>query len=170
MRMDKFVGFLGVEVIGECPVAQRPDVVEGVVTHLMTFGHNTIVQVVVLEHIFTHHEESCFDVELAECVENEGSGLGDGAVIECQIDCMFILPHPPSRLGVKPTQPFCRLFDNHGFLPFVVLFQRLSAKAAIARKERVEHFGLLYSHVVVYHFRDFYQMLYDPEVGHALIL
>ena len=47
MGVYQFVGFLDVDAIGQCPMFERPHVVESVIAHLMSFFYDAVVQVVI---------------------------------------------------------------------------------------------------------------------------
>ena len=87
--------------------------VEGVVAHLMTFGNDLIVEVVVSQHIFANHKEGSLDIMFAKSFQYEGGRLGDRTIIERYVNRTFVRIHSPSRPGIKPAQPFCRLFYKH---------------------------------------------------------
>ena len=114
--VEKHVGFVGVDEICGCPMLEGPQMVVGVVAHLVTFVDDLLKQFRIAVDILTHHEECGFCVELFKCLEQERSGFGDGTVVERQIDCSNRRIHPPNRLWVYPSQPFGWLFNNHSLL------------------------------------------------------
>ena len=113
MGFDKLVGLCRVQGIGDGPVFEGSDMVEGVVAHLMAFGHDLIVKVVIAQHVFAHHEESSLGVKLAQGVENERGRCGNGPVVEREINRMLVGIHAPQGGRVKPAEPFGRLLYKH---------------------------------------------------------
>lgn len=76
--MDNVVGLGYIENICYSPMLESTDMVEGVVAHLMTFGNDLIVEVVVSQHIFANHKEGSLDIMFAKSFQYEGvdSGIG----------------------------------------------------------------------------------------------
>ncbi len=75
MGTYQLIGFLYIIIIGECPVLESPQMIEGVIAHLMTFGHDTSVEVMIAEHILAHHEEGGLHAIVGECLQDEGGGF-----------------------------------------------------------------------------------------------
>lgn len=81
MGMDNVVGLGYIENICYSPMLESTDMVEGVVAHLMTFGNDLIVEVVVSQHIFANHKEGSLDIMFAKSFQYEGGRLGDRTIM-----------------------------------------------------------------------------------------
>ena len=103
--VDKLVGLEGVDDVGYRPVLEGSQVVIGVVAYLVTFGLDALIELRVFIDIIAHHEESGFNVKLPEGVENKRCGLGNGAVVEGQIDGLHRRIHSPHCFRKNPAQP-----------------------------------------------------------------
>ena len=120
--MDELIGLFGVDGIGDDPMFESTDVIKSVIAHLMPICNNLIIEVVIAQHILTHHKERGSHVIAAKRLKNKGCRPGDGAIVEREINCMLAFVHSPSRTGIKPAQPFCRLFYKHGCAVFLFPF------------------------------------------------
>ena len=103
-------------------MAEALDVVVGVITHLMTLSHDTLIEFGMLAHVVTHHEESCLRVKLSERVEDEGCSLGDGPVIEGQVDGLLMMVHSPIGFRIEPAEINGGLLYEHLFTLHFSLF------------------------------------------------
>jgi len=84
--VDIGIGLLDVVAVFVEGVADTADVVVCVVSNLVTFGEDALVEVRVLAHVVAHHEEGGVYAVLTEYIEDKGGSLGDWTVIEGQID------------------------------------------------------------------------------------
>ena len=75
----------------------------GMVANLVPLGDDALVELRVFPDIVSHHEESSLYAEFLERVKNEGGCLGDGTVIESQIDCLLMTVHSPVGLRIQPS-------------------------------------------------------------------
>ena len=98
--VDDVIGLLHVKDVGNGPVLKCSKVIESVVAHDVSLGHNPVVQVMVSEHVLANHEESGLNPEFLQRVKNERGRLGDRPVIKRQINRTLVLVHSPSRPGV----------------------------------------------------------------------
>jgi len=80
-------------------VAEAADVIVGVIAHLMALIHNLLKQVEMFPHVVAHHEEGGFDIVVAKGLKNERRRLGNGTIVERQVNCMFGVVHSPVGLS-----------------------------------------------------------------------
>lgn len=66
VTMYQFVGFLGIDNVGNRPMLKRSKVIERVISYLMTGLYDTVIQVMIPEYVLSDHEEGGFDAELVE--------------------------------------------------------------------------------------------------------
>ena len=71
MGVDDFVGLVGVEHIGDHTMLKGSNVVECMVAYLMALCHNLVVEVMIAQHVFSHHEECRLDVVLPHAPVNK---------------------------------------------------------------------------------------------------
>ena len=93
--VEDVVGLLDVGKISPGTMAKARDVVEGVIAYLMASYSYFVEQMRVLDSIVAHHEESCLCSETVEGVEDEGCRLGNGAVVEGEVDSLPVWLYPP---------------------------------------------------------------------------
>ena len=103
MGVNQLVGLARVQRVAQCPMLERAHVVERVVADLVSGVHDVVVKVVIAEHVFAHHEERSLHVIPRQRLKNERRRLGNGAVVERQVDRMVVLVHPPERVGINPS-------------------------------------------------------------------
>ena len=94
-------------------MSECTEMVECMIAHLMSFLNDLIVKVVVAQHILTDHKKGSLHAILPQRLENERRRFWDWSIVEGKIDSMLMLVHSPQRLGIYPSQPFCRLLNNH---------------------------------------------------------
>ena len=166
MGVHQFVGLKGVDDICGSPVLETADVVHRVVTHLMASIDNLLEELGVFPHIVAYHEEGGLGTERIERFENERRSLGDGSVIEGQIDCAFVRIHPPSGMWVKPPDISGWSFNNH----LLRLLHELSALALIDSGyglQFLEHaISILRINGICY----FHAVLHDVYLHHTVLL
>ena len=92
---------------------QAAEVVEGVVSHLVSLLHYPVVEVVVSQHVLTHHEERGLSAIFLQGVEDKRCRLWYGPVVEGKVNGVVVLVHSPNGLWVNPAQPLRRLLDKH---------------------------------------------------------
>jgi hypothetical protein len=85
----------------------------GVVAYLMTFIQNPFEELWILTHIIAYTEEGSFNTFIAQDVEDKWRSLGDGTVVERQIDCVFVTVHSPQSIRIKPSEVYRWLFYEH---------------------------------------------------------
>ena len=76
-------------------VAETADVVVRMITDTMPLVDDTLMQFGIFPGIVAYHEEGGLDAVLLQHVKNPGRGLGDGAVVEGQIDGLLVTVHSP---------------------------------------------------------------------------
>lgn len=95
MAVDVGISLLDVVAVLLDGVAHSTNVVVGMVAYLMAFVNDTLIKFRVFAYIVTYHEKGGFDIFLLEYIKNEGRSLGNWAVVERQIDCVFVTVHSP---------------------------------------------------------------------------
>ena len=110
-----------VEKVGGGPVFEGTEVVVGVVSRLVSFVDDTSVKFRMACDVLPDDKECGLGVIAGKGVEDEGRCLGYGAVVKGKIDGPLVWVHPPRCVGIDPSQPLCRLFDNHIFLISLLL-------------------------------------------------
>ena len=93
--VEDVVGLLDVGKVSPGTMAKARDVVEGVIAYLMASHSHFVEQMRVLDGIVAHHEEGCLCSEAVEGVEDEGCCLGNGAVVEGEVDSLPVWLYPP---------------------------------------------------------------------------
>ena len=111
--VDICVGLLNIVAILFDGMAYATDVIVGVVAYLMTFIQNPFEELWILTHIIAYTEEGSFNTFIAQDVEDKWRGLGDGTVVERQIDCVFVTVHSPQGIRIKPSEVYRWLFYEH---------------------------------------------------------
>ena len=83
MALDIGIGLLNIITVFLDGVAQSADMVVGMITHLMAFRHDALIELRVFAHIVAHHKESGFCSKLFQRVENKGvaSGMGPSSKV-----------------------------------------------------------------------------------------
>ena len=104
----------GVFQIGFCGVLKSPDVIEGMVANAVTLLHYLTEFVGMLADVVAHHEERGLDIVLRQQIEHPGCHLGDGAIVESEVDSMLLGLYPPQGRGVELADKLGRLFYQHG--------------------------------------------------------
>ena len=117
--VDIGIGLFHVVTVFLDGVSKADDVVVGMVAHLMAFVDDALVEFRVFAYVVTHHEERGLDTELFKSVEDERSRLGDGTVVEGQIDGLLVTVHSPVGFRIKPPQVYGRLLYKHLILLFI---------------------------------------------------
>lgn len=103
VRVNEFVGLSGVIAIGADGVSCTTHMVVGMITHAMSGVEDLAVEMGMSFYVLSHHEESGQGIVLGQGFEDEGSRLGDGPVVEGEVDGAFPFVHPPQSVGIKPT-------------------------------------------------------------------
>ena len=114
--MQQAVGLVGILQIFFARMAEAADVVERMVADAVPAFDDHTVDVGMLAHVVSHHEESGLDTESVQCVQHKRGGFGYRSVIECQIDYFLLAAHPPYRGRIEPSEKDCGLFYEHGSL------------------------------------------------------
>ena len=117
MAADVGVGFLDIEHIVAHGVAEAADVVVGVIAHEVALVDDLLEEIGILAHVVAYDEEGGTHAETTEDVENKRCGLGDGTVVERQIDCALTTVHSPEGFRVEPAEVDGWLLDNHVLYP-----------------------------------------------------
>ena len=122
---DEQLTFVGVDEVGDGPVLETAEVVVGVVADSMALLHDLAEELGMLLDVVSHDEKCGLHAVSGERIEQEGRGLGNGSVVEGQIDRLFRRIHSPRGLWIEPSQPFRGLLDNHlapQFTNFILTF------------------------------------------------
>ena len=85
VTLDVGVGFLHVIAIFVERAAQAADVVMGVVSYLVSFVEDALIEFRVFTDVIADHEEGGMDAMLLQCVEDKRSSLGDWTIVEGQV-------------------------------------------------------------------------------------
>ena len=104
---------------------ETAEVVVGVVTDLMASFDDLAEEFGIFPDVLADDEKRGFHAVSGERFEQEGRGLGNGSVVEGQIDRLFRRIHSPRGLWIEPSQPFRGLLDNHlapQFTNFILTF------------------------------------------------
>ena len=96
-----FFRILQIAVGSEVFAAEASDVVEGVVADAVAALHHHAEHLGMLADVVAHHEEGGFDVVLVQQIEYPGRDYGDRAVVEGQVNGLFIGIHPPQGAGIE---------------------------------------------------------------------
>ena len=113
VAVDVGVGLLHVVAVFLDGVGETDHVVVGVVAHLVAFIDDALVELRMFAHVVAHHEERGLDAERLEGVEDEGRSLGNGTVVEGQIDGLLVTIHSPIGFRIKPPQVYGGLLNKH---------------------------------------------------------
>ena len=113
MGVNQLVRLVGVQDVRDDTVLEGSDVVEGMVAHLVPFGNDLIIEVMVAQYVLAHHEEGRLDVVLPQCLQDEWSRFWDRTIIKGEIDGMLLRIHSPDGLRIKPSEPFGWLLYKH---------------------------------------------------------
>jgi hypothetical protein len=71
------------------------DMVMGVITYLVTFTENSLIEFGVFANVVADHEEGGVDIKLLKRVENKRGGLGDWTVVEGEVNSLLMTVHSP---------------------------------------------------------------------------
>ena len=110
--VDQLVGLQHIQHIA-AGAGQPLDVVVGVVANAVTPALDFLEQLGVFPHVVAHHEEGGLRIVFVQRVENPGSGLRDGPVVEGEVNRLLVRVHSPYSTGIEPSQPLRRLFYDH---------------------------------------------------------
>ena len=113
VAVDVGIGFLNVVAVFLDGVSEPDHVVMSVVAYLVTFIDDALIELGMLAHVVTHHEECGLDTERFESIEDEGGSLGNGTVVEGQIDSLLVTIHSPIGFRIKPPQVYGGLLYKH---------------------------------------------------------
>ena len=92
------------------------DMVEGVVSYVMSALHHHLVDVRVFAHVVTNHEECGLYPILVQDIKYPGSNFGNGSVIEGEINRMVFRVFPEDAIRIYFAQYCCGLFEYHQFI------------------------------------------------------
>ena len=95
MGVDDVIRLVGVEHVGDDTMLEGTDMIKGMVTYLMPLCYNLVVEIVVAQYVFAHHEEGSLDIVLSQGFQDEWGGFGNRTIIECEIHRMVVLVHSP---------------------------------------------------------------------------
>ena len=87
--------------------------VEGVVADAVSGIHHLLEYLRIFPDVIPHHEECGLNAIVGKNLQNEWCSLGDGTVVEGQINCLLMTVHSPCGSWIKPAQEYCWLLDNH---------------------------------------------------------
>ena len=93
--------FRDIDGIGERPMLERAKMVKRVIAHLMASANDFVKQCRVLSHVVTHHKESGLGIKRVERIQDERRCLGDGTIVESEINSTFLRTHPPQGVGIE---------------------------------------------------------------------
>ena len=113
MTMDISIGLLHIVTIFLDGVSEAYNMVVGMVASLMTLGNDALIEFRVLAYVVTYHKESGFCSEGLQRVEDERCCLGDGTVVEGQIDGLLVTVHSPIGFRIEPAEVDGGLFNEH---------------------------------------------------------
>ena len=111
--LDEFVCLVGVRQVVLRQPLEAPQVVEGVVAQTVSafLNHGELARM--FAHIVPDEKEGSLDAVVVEHVEHPRCHLGDGPVVERQVDCLDGRVHAPDGLRIEPTYDAGRLLDEH---------------------------------------------------------
>ena len=113
VAVDIGIGLLHVVAVFLDGVGEAYHVVVGVVAHLVPLGDDALVEFRMFAHVVAHHEESAFHPERLQRVEDKGCCLGDGTVVEGQVDCLLVTVHSPVGFRIEPAEVDGGLLNKH---------------------------------------------------------
>ena len=82
------------------PHTHSADVIEGMVTYVVSTLHNHLEQLRILAYVVTHHKECGFDPVLVQSVQKPWRNLGNGTVIESEIYRVLFRIFPEDAFGI----------------------------------------------------------------------
>jgi len=109
----QFVGFVRILQVILAQIFKASYVVISVVPEAMSPFYNHFKLFGMLSHIVTYQEEGRFDVVFVQQVQYPRSDAWYGAVVESQVDSLYILIHAPIGTWVKPADDTWRLLYEH---------------------------------------------------------
>ena len=112
----EFVGTLHVVQVGVGGVLEASQVVVGMVADAVPALHHLLEHIRMLADVVAHLEEGGLDVMLVQQVQYPWRHLGDGAVVESQVDFLLRGVHPPEGAWIELAYYVRRLLDEHGCL------------------------------------------------------
>ena len=102
----KVVGTLHIVNICLGNMLEASKMMIGMIAHLMALRNNTSVEVGILAHIVSYHEESGVYPKLFQCLQNERRRLRYRSVVKREIYRTFVAVHSPGCTWKQPTQPY----------------------------------------------------------------
>ena len=111
----KFVRPFHVVQVGVGGVFEAPQVIVGVVANAVAAFHDFLEDVRMLADIVAHQEEGGLDAVLVQQIQYPRRHLGDGTVIEGQVDFLLHGVHPPEGAWIEFAYYVRRLLDEHGY-------------------------------------------------------
>lgn len=111
--LQEFVGLLGIGQIMPTPVLETTDVIIGVVAYAVPPPLDLLKEMGIFVHILPYHEKRGPCIEAIQHIQDKRRGLGDGTVVEGQVNGLLVSVHPPQGMRVYPTQINCGLLYEH---------------------------------------------------------
>lgn len=95
VRVYQLVGAIGIVGVSVYRVLETADVVVGVVAHAMACFNDLLIQFGMLFYVLAYHKEGGTNVVMGKCFKDKGGRLGDGTVVEGEINAALMLIHSP---------------------------------------------------------------------------
>ena len=101
--------------VGMGGMFETAQVVVGVVADAVAALHHVLEDVRMFADIVAHQEEGGLDAVPVQQVQDPGRHLGDGAVVEGQVDFLLRGVHPPEGAWIELAYYVGGLLDEHGY-------------------------------------------------------
>ena len=166
--VDIGIGLLYVIAILLDGVGESLDVVVGVITHLMALSDNAFIEFRILAHVVADHEEGGLGSKLLEGIEDKWCCLGDGTVVEGQVDGLLVTVHSPIGFRIEPAEIDGWLFDKH--FPTLLLLLPLSSLRLVEAHHGFKLGIFLLRQLLVDAVLNVEDLLHDDDVNHTVAL
>ena len=113
VRMEIDVSLVDIAQIRADAVAQPPDMVKRMVAEPVAAFLHHLEDIGMFPDIVSHHKERGLDAIMVEHIEHPGSHFWNGAIVESEVNGMFLGLDAPKRMRIEPSEKSGRLFDDH---------------------------------------------------------